>query len=67
MSGERIVLTGVQATGQPHIGNYLGAIRPALEMAKVSSTQSFFFIADYHALTGVHEAQRLNEMIYEVA
>ncbi|MGE3629931.1 MAG: tryptophan--tRNA ligase, partial [Sandaracinaceae bacterium] len=42
-------LTGVKPTHLPHVGNYLGAIRPALELAK--EFESFLFIADYHALT----------------
>lgn len=67
MSSSKIVLTGVKPTGQPHIGNYLGAIRPALAMAKEPDTRSFFFIADYHSLINTHDAKVLNEMIYEVA
>ena len=43
------ILTGITTTGTPHIGNYIGAIRPALEMAKDSS-ESFFFLADYHSI-----------------
>ena len=43
------ILTGITTTGTPHIGNYLGAIKPALELAG-PDTESFFFLADYHAL-----------------
>ena len=43
------ILTGITTTGTPHIGNYIGAIRPALKMAN-NEDQSFFFLADYHAL-----------------
>ena len=68
MSQAKTVLTGVKPTGQPHIGNYLGAIRPGLQLAASSQDMtSFFFIADYHSLTGVHDSKTLNHMIYEVA
>lgn len=62
-----IVLTGVKPTGQPHIGNYLGAIRPALELSASPNTETWLFIADYHALINVPEPKRLREMTYEVA
>ena len=42
------ILTGITTTGIPHIGNYIGAIRPALELAN-GSDESFFFLADYHS------------------
>jgi tryptophanyl-tRNA synthetase len=59
------VLTGVKPTGTPHIGNYLGAIRPALELAKTH--ESFLFIADLHALTGKQDPKQLIEDTYVVA
>ena len=43
------ILTGITTTGTPHIGNYLGAIKPALEMAR-EYDESFYFLADYHAI-----------------
>ena len=43
------ILTGITTTGTPHIGNYLGAIKPALELAGPEN-DSYFFLADYHAL-----------------
>jgi tryptophanyl-tRNA synthetase len=58
-------LTGIKPTGTPHIGNYLGAIRPGLELAQ--EYQALYFIADYHALTTVKDGTRLNELSYEVA
>lgn len=64
---KKTVLTGVKPTGQPHIGNYLGAMRPAVRMSKQADTQSYLFIADYHSLTSVHDPKALSEMIYEVA
>lgn len=59
------VLTGVKPTGMPHIGNYLGAIRPALDLAK--EYDSFLFIADLHALTAKQDPQKLVEETYGVA
>src|SRR3989338_11248751 len=47
-------LTGIKPTGDPHLGNWLGAIRPALELAR--DHEAFYFIADYHGLTTVHAA-----------
>ncbi|MBI2376823.1 MAG: tryptophan--tRNA ligase [Deltaproteobacteria bacterium] len=58
-------LTGVKPTGVPHIGNYLGAIRPALELAKAH--ESFFFIADLHALTTQRDPKQLEEETFSVA
>jgi tryptophanyl-tRNA synthetase len=48
-----ISLTGIKPTGTPHLGNYLGAIRPALDLVK--NYETVYFIADYHALTTVQE------------
>lgn len=59
-------LTGIKPTGTPHIGNYVGAIKPALKLAEQSG-QSFYFIADYHALISVHDANELSSMTLEVA
>jgi tryptophanyl-tRNA synthetase len=58
-------LTGIQPTSTPHLGNYLGAIRPALELAKTYRT--FYFIADYHAFNSVQEPARLRQNVYDVA
>ncbi|ADP78688.1 tryptophan--tRNA ligase [Pseudofrankia inefficax] len=55
--GQKVSLTGIKPTGEPHLGNYIGAIRPALEMA--SSYESIYFIADYHALTSVRDRASL--------
>lgn len=59
-------LTGIKPTGTPHIGNYVGAIKPALMLAQ-SASQSFYFIADYHALTSEHNAEDMRRQIVEVA
>lgn len=58
-------LTGIKPTGAPHIANYIGAIRPAL--ALTGDYDSFYFIADYHALTSVRDAAELRDLTYEVA
>ena len=63
----KTVLTGVKPTGMPHIGNYLGAMRPAIEMSKEPGLTTYLFIADYHSLTATQDAKKLSEMIYEVA
>ena len=55
------ILTGVQSTGTPHLGNLLGAILPAIEMAKESQDESFLFIADLHSLTQIKDAEILRD------
>lgn len=61
----KIALTGIKPTGTPHIGNYLGMIKPALEL--VQRYQALYFIADYHALTTERDPEELNRQIYKVA
>ena len=53
------VLTGVQSTGTPHLGNLMGAILPAIELAKASQDESFLFIADLHSLTQIKDGDQL--------
>jgi tryptophanyl-tRNA synthetase len=60
------VLTGIKPTGRPHLGNLLGAIRPALRLAD-EGLEAMYFIADYHALTTIHDAKELRQLTYEVA
>jgi tryptophanyl-tRNA synthetase len=60
------VLTGIKPTGSPHVGNLLGAIRPALQLA-ASGDEAMYFIADYHALISLQDAKRLGELTREVA
>ena len=60
-----IALTGIKPTGKPHIGNYLGMYRPALDLMK--NYQGMYFVADYHALTSLHDPNQLREHVYEVA
>lgn len=58
-------LTGVKPTREPHLGNYVGAIRPALSKVR-DDVRSFFFIADYHALISMHDKEELQKSTYEV-
>ncbi|MBT3169565.1 MAG: tryptophan--tRNA ligase [Candidatus Cloacimonetes bacterium] len=62
---KKIALTGIKPTGIPHLGNYLGAIKPAIELTK--NYDALYFIADYHAVNSIRDAKILREMIYEVA
>ncbi len=61
------VLTGVQSTGTPHLGNLLGAILPAIEMGNDPNNESFLFIADLHSLTQIKNAQELRTNTYSTA
>jgi len=61
----KVSLTGIKPTGEPHLGNYIGAIRPALEL--VRDYESIYFIADYHALTTVRDPQLLRRYTRSVA
>ncbi|MFN0049062.1 MAG: tryptophan--tRNA ligase [Cytophagales bacterium] len=61
------ILTGIQSSGKPHLGNILGAIIPAIEMSKDSKNESLFFIADLHSLTSVRDPKLLKENTKAVA
>ncbi|SDT30242.1 tryptophanyl-tRNA synthetase [Maribacter dokdonensis] len=61
------ILTGIQSTGTPHLGNILGAIKPAIEMANDPSNESFLFIADMHSLTQIKNGKELRHNTYAVA
>jgi tryptophanyl-tRNA synthetase len=61
------ILTGIQSTGTPHLGNLLGAILPAIEMSRNPSNESFLFIADLHSLTQIKDANELSENTYSTA
>tara|TARA_B100000780_G_scaffold273235_1_gene236519 strand:+ start:274 stop:1251 length:978 start_codon:yes stop_codon:yes gene_type:complete len=61
------ILTGIQATGIPHLGNIMGAILPAIEMAQNPDNDSFLFIADLHSVTQIKNAEELRENSYAVA
>lgn len=62
---KKIALTGIKPTGIPHIGNFLGAIKPALELSK--SCEARYFIADYHALNSTKDPQSIRNMTVEIA
>ena len=61
------VLTGITTSGTPHLGNYVGAIRPAVAASRVSGAESFYFLADYHALIKVAEPARIQRSTLEIA
>lgn len=61
------ILTGIQSTGTPHLGNILGAIVPAVEMANDPANESFLFIADMHSLTQIKDGIQLRENTYSTA
>ncbi|MCP4456615.1 MAG: tryptophan--tRNA ligase [Cytophagales bacterium] len=61
------VLTGIQSSGKPHLGNLLGAIVPAIELSKNSSNESFFFIADLHSMTTIKNAEERRHNINEIS
>ncbi|WMI68882.1 tryptophan--tRNA ligase [Mangrovimonas sp. YM274] len=61
------ILTGIQSTGTPHLGNILGAILPAIEMSKNEANDSFLFIANLHTLTQIKDAEELRYNTYSVA
>ena len=61
------ILTGIQSTGTPHLGNLLGAIIPAIELSKQQENESLFFIADLHSFTTVRDPDILNQNTYATA
>lgn len=61
------ILTGIQSTGTPHLGNILGAIIPALKLANEAENESFLFIADMHSLTQIKDSAQLKENTYATA
>ena len=61
------ILTGIQSTGTPHLGNILGAILPAIEISKNDKNDSFLFIADMHSLTQIKDAETLRQNTYSTA
>lgn len=61
------VLTGITTTGTPHLGNYVGAIRPAIRASQAPGVESFFFLADYHALIKCDDPARIERSRLEIA
>ncbi|MFK7159431.1 tryptophan--tRNA ligase [Marinospirillum sp. MEB164] len=67
MSKKTRVLTGITTTGTPHLGNYVGAIRPAIQASQNTQMESFYFLADFHALIKCHEPERVEASRREIA
>src|SRR5258705_7448225 len=61
------VLTAITSSGTPHLGNYVGAIRPAIAASRAPGVESFFFMADYHALIKCDEPERIARSRIEIA
>ncbi len=61
------ILTGITTTGTPHLGNYVGAIRPAIQASKNSLAKPFYFLADYHALIKCQEPEKVRQSSLEIA
>src|SRR5690606_4209878 len=66
MASQR-VLTGITTSGTPHLGNYVGAIRPAITASRAVGVESFYFLADYHALIKVQDPARVQRSTLEIA
>ncbi len=64
---KKTILTGITTTGIPHIGNYLGAIKPAIQASENPAFNSYFFLADYHALIKCHDPERVAESTRAIA
>jgi len=64
---KEIVLTGITTTGTPHLGNYVGAIRPAIAASKNGNVSPFYFLADYHALIKCQEPEQVRQSSLEIA
>lgn len=60
-------LTGITTSGTPHLGNYVGAIRPAIAASKVADNESYYFLADYHALINSHDPAAVRQSRLEIA
>ena len=61
------ILTGITTSGTPHLGNYVGAIRPAIAASHAPGVESFYFLADYHALIKVADPARVQRSTLEIA
>lgn len=65
MTDNKIILTGIKPTGIPHLGNYVGALKPLIELA--NNNKTFIFIADLHALNSIKDAKLIKQYSYEIA
>ena len=63
----KTILTGVKPTGMPHLGNYIGAMKPAIQESNSEGNQTLLFIADYHSLTSIHDGTVIKGHTYQVA
>jgi len=64
---KRTVLTGITTTGTPHLGNYVGAIKPCIQASHNAEVQSYYFLADYHALVKNQDADSMRQSSLEIA
>jgi tryptophanyl-tRNA synthetase len=64
---KRTVLTGITTTGTPHLGNYVGAIKPCIQASHDDDVQSYYFLADYHALVKNRDPERMRQSTLEIA
>ena len=64
---KKICLTGIKPTGTPHLGNYIGAIKPSLELSQNKDHEAFYFIADYHSMTSLYDAEERRKNTLDVA
>jgi tryptophanyl-tRNA synthetase len=64
---KRTVLTGITTTGTPHLGNYVGAIKPCIQASHDEDVQSYYFLADYHALVKNQDPERMQKSSLEIA
>ncbi len=60
-------LTGITTSGEPHLGNYVGAIRPAIAASLAPNVESFYFLADYHALIKIDDPARIQRSTLEIS
>ncbi|MGH8042135.1 MAG: tryptophan--tRNA ligase [Rudaea sp.] len=67
MNSRRRILTGITTSGTPHLGNYVGAIRPAIAASRAAGVESFYFLADYHALVKCDDPARVQRSTLEIA
>ena len=61
------ILTGITTTGTPHLGNYVGAIRPAIEASQKPDINAYYFLADYHALIKCQDPAMVHQSSREIA
>jgi len=65
--GQDIYLTGITTTGTPHIGNYVGAIRPCIEASQDATKKNYYFLANFHALAKAGDPDRINQSTLEIS